>query len=258
MKVVFCCLLLATSWPVIGQDSTKAEKKRSAPVAATNAPADNSIDHLRMVNGMSNPNASSIIWTSDTRYEGLVGTPYFLPNWSKGTIERIDGTRLTDVPLKFDAAKQSLVVLRPSRGDSIEVLPQQVRRFTMSNAAGQEVQFKRYAINKANDPDVANGYFMVLHEGKTTLLKRIKKNLQKANYQGGYSPNIRQDSYTNEFAYYLLRPDQTLTKVKMSKKSLLEGLSDKEATLKPFVEEQKLTFKSEEDMVRLVQQYNTL
>ena len=97
----------------------------------------------------SGPNG--MVNTIDHRYEGLRGTPYFLPDWTKGQIEMVAGLNYTNVPLKFNAYQQQLILLRTWAGnDSIIVDASQVKKFTLTSNDGQAYLFKRFPLAKTN------------------------------------------------------------------------------------------------------------
>lgn len=211
------------------------------------------------LNNLNNVSTGPLIFRIDTRYEGQHGTPYFLSDWTKGQISLRTGKQYTDVSLKFDAYRQELLLLRPQSGnDSIIIDKQTVNRFLLIGPDSQPYLFGRYPTVKTNDDALRNGYFLILYAGKSTLLKRVTKLFKKADYKGGYSPNIRYDAYEDALSYYLLKPDNTLTKVKLSKKALLEAMSDRQDALTSFIDQSKLSFKTEEDAVQLVKQYDSL
>ena len=229
-------------------------------VAAAQTPAQPDPNAALRLNTTNILNRGTMIERIDTRYEGQHGSPYLLPNWTKGRVDLLDGRQFTDVPLKFNAYRQELTILRPRMGnDSIVVDQRTVAGFFLADSSsGKYYPFRRYPTAKTNDPALRDGYFLVLYAGKSALLKRVAKTLDPANYQGGYSPNVRYDSYEDAFSYYLLKPDQTLLKVKLARKPLLEALSDRGDALKSFVDSQKLGLKTEADAVALVKQYDSL
>ncbi|GAB3896246.1 hypothetical protein [Spirosoma agri] len=241
MKCNLVCLLMALSGAVSAQTQT----------------TDPTVD-LRL-NNLNNPSSGPLIFRVDSRYEGQHGSPYLLPDWTKGQVSLRDGRQYKDVPLKFDAYRQALILLRPKSGnDSIIIDRQTIARFLLINPDGQPYLFSRYPTAKLSDEEVRDGFFLILYEGKTALLKRIAKVFKSADYKGGYSANIRYDSFSDAISYYILKPDQTLTKIKLSKKAMLDAMIDKEAALKPFIDQQKLSFKTEEDAITLVKQYDSL
>lgn len=205
----------------------------------------------------SGPNG--MINTIDHRYEGLRGTPYFLPEWTKGQIEMTAGQNYTNVPLKFNAYQQQLMLLRTwSNNDSIVVDAGQVKRFILKNNDGQTYLFARLPTAKTSDQSLKDGYFLVLYEGKNALLKRVAKTFKPADYKNPYANDVRYDAFRDAFSYYLLKPDQTLTKIKLSDKSLIDALGDRKDELKAFVKQENLYFKTENDAVTLVKKYDSM
>ncbi len=205
----------------------------------------------------SGPNG--MVNTIDHRYEGLRGSPYFLPEWINGQVEMTAGQRYTNVPLKFDAYQQQLVLLRTWAGsDSIIVDADQVKQFTLTNKGGQTSLFKRLRVDKTDDQTLDKGYFLVLYEGKNSLLKRVAKAFRPADYKNPYANNVRYDEFRDAFSYYLLRPDQSLLKVKLSDKSLIDALGDRKEELKTFLKQEKLSVKTENDAILLVKKHDSL
>ena len=204
-------------------------------------------------------NPGATINTIDHRYAGLRGTPYFIPEWSKGQIEMVKGQSYTEVSLKFDAFRQHLLLLRTWVGhDSIIINADQVKSFQLRSTSGQSYLFKHFPDLKTNDETLKEGYFIVLYDGLTALLKRVVKRFKPADYKNPYGNNIYYDAFTESDTYYVLKPDQTLTKVKLSKKSLLDALSGREENLKAFANQEQLTFGNEADAITLVKHYNNL
>lgn len=202
-------------------------------------------------------NPNSFILTIDNRYEGLVGSPYFSSEWSNGQVRMLGGKSYVNVPIKFDAYRQALILLRPKQGnDSIIIDRSTVLGFQLENKLGESYLFRRYPGTKFSDQTIADGYFLVLYEGKTALLKRVSKTIQGADYKGGYSSGNRFDSFNNTYSYYLLKPDHTLTRIKLSKKALLDALADKRDALKSLAA--TLDLRTEADAAALVKQYDSL
>ncbi len=208
------------------------------------------LNQLNQLQNQSNINTQ--IRLVDNRYEGLRGTPYLIPNWSKGEIELVSGKTYANVPLKFDASSQNLVMLRPASKDSIILYANQIKRFAFQDADGNAFLYRRYPDMKTDDAELKEGYFQVLYVGKNSLLKRVSKTIRKADYKQAYSADVRYDAYQENVTYYLLRPDQSLVKVKRSRKSLFDAVGGDEAALKAFADREKLTFKTDADLAQLV------
>lgn len=256
MKPLLVAALLAAS--LAGATAQTTDSTKARPVRPAN-PNDrrNGYETYQSTGQIVGSGPNGMLNTIDHRYEGLRGTPYFLPDWCKGQIEMTAGQNYTSVPLKFNAYQQQLVLLRTWAGnDSILVDAEQVKQFTLKTADGQTYVFKRYPTARQDDKMAENGYFLVLYEGKNVLLKRVAKTFRQADYKNPYANNVRYDEFRDASAYYLLKPDQKLTKVKLSRKSLLDALDDSSDALKAFAG--KLDFKSEADAVALVRQHDSL
>ena len=258
MKSALLTTLLALSLSG-GYAQTRDTTKVSAPRQANPNDRRNGYETYQSTGQIVGSGPNGMINTIDHRYEGLRGTPYFLPDWIKGQVEMNAGQSYTNVPLKFNAYQQQLILLRTWAGnDSIIVDAGQVKRFTLKNNDGQTYLFERLPTARTNDQSLKDGYFLVLYEGKTTLLKRIAKTFKPADYKNPYANDVRYDAFRDAFSYYLLTPDQRLTKVKLSDKSLIDALGDRKDDLKTFVKQENLYFKTENDAVTLVKKYDSM
>lgn len=260
MKINAFVLLLALSG-IHSFAQTRDSVKTKSEVRVTNPQQRNGFETYQNAADASgvglNPGAT--INATDHRYEGLRGTPYLLPEWNKGQIEMVGGQNYTNVPLKFDAYRQQLLLLRTwAGGDSLIVSADQVKSFQMRGSDGQAYLFQRLPTAKTNDEALKEGYFMVLYQGKSLLLKRVVKTFRPADYKNPYSNGIRYDEFKPAFSYYLLKPDQTLVKVKLSDKALIEALGDRKEELKAFAKQSDLTFGNENDAIQLVKKYDSL
>ena len=201
----------------------------------------------------------TMVNTIDHRYEGLRGTPYFLPEWNKGQIEMVSGKHYTEAQIKFDAYRQHLILLRPwANNDSIIVNADMVKSFQFQNPEGQLFIFRRIPTIKTDDESLKETYFMVLYQGKSALLKRVVKSFKKADYKNPYANGNRYDEFRDIISYYILKPDNTLEKIKLTEKAIIDGLGAHEDELKAFAKQEKIYGKTEYDAIKLVQKYDSL
>lgn len=172
--------------------------------------------------------------TFDHRYEGLRGTPYMYPYWAKGYVVMTSGQRYDKARIKYDAYKQDLIITQPPiRPDSIVIDRDRVSWFVIQTPdSGAAILFRRFPDLRTGDAALRNSYYRVLHDGPHMLLQRISKTFRPASYQGTYSRDVRYDSFDNKADYYILSPDQRLSKVKLTTKSLLAVLTEDLSTQK--------------------------
>ena len=193
----------------------------------------------------------------DFRYEGFRGSALFINEWIPGQVRLTDGRLFKDVPLKYNAYTKRLFMKNPV-GDSIEVFSNLMDSFVINDPVSKnDFVFKRFSTAKMAKNNAGDLFFLVLYEGKTSLVKLIHKTIKKADYKDPYSNNIPYDTFEDAHEYYVLKPDNTLTKVRKSKKSITEALSDKEPAVKDFLTQQHLAVKTEAELVRIIAKYDT-
>jgi len=195
----------------------------------------------------------------DNRYAGVTGSPYWFKQWLPGEVKFQDTSlRLEKGPIKYDPFS-SVVLLKSSSKDSTVFDGNTIEEFTLfSNDGTGNLKFRRFPNLKFEDTNLKNTFFQVLQEGNTLVLKNIKKSLVRADFKGGYSANRTTDEITSENQYFLLKPDQTLIKVKLNRKGMMNALADKESSVTEFVKKEKLSLQSEEDLKKVVAFYNSI
>ena len=199
-------------------------------------------------------NSSTVVRSFDNRYQGMRGSPYLLSQWTQADITYANNKTEKDVPVKYDVYANQLIMRRP-QGDSVVIVSPTVNSFLIKDInSGKNRVFSRFNDAKTDDPSLKEELLEVLYEGKTALLVRYDKTIQKASYQGAYSANRPYDELEDEKNYYLRKPDQTFVKTKLNKKHLLEHLTAT-AELKKWVDTEKLDLKKEADVVRLLREW---
>ncbi|AIZ63677.1 hypothetical protein PK28_08205 [Hymenobacter sp. DG25B] len=214
-------------------------------------------ENLRVLgaNGLNN-----IVMVKNTLYEGVRGTPYFLPAWSTGDILLSTKQRVVNVPLKYDVYSHQIMARR-SKGDSIWVDQGRIVEFTLNDDRALPGQPARHLFrlftNLPNQPNRPE-FLEVLHpSGPYVLLKRPVKTLQKASTQQAYSADRPYDEFIDAPEYYLLNPQGTLTLVKPSQKALLAAVPAEWA--EPLrAQLKKASLRTEDDLFNAVSQLNLL
>ncbi|MCA8829668.1 hypothetical protein LF252_03430 [Hymenobacter sp. BT728] len=154
---------------------------------------------------------------------GTIGTPYVDNRWLSARLRMTTGIPLAPVPLKYDVLNHRLLMQPLNRRDSLVLDDRRLASFELTVPAkgGQPARqrtFRRFL--EAPEPTQRGEYVEVLYSGNYTLLKRLHKSLQKANYQGAYNAGERYDRIDDKVTYFLLRPDKKLEPVKLSLKEL--------------------------------------
>ncbi len=175
-------------------------------------------------------------------YMNIKGSPYLLENWEKGSVTLASGKKFENLDLKYDQVINQ-VIFQDADG-SMKAFSQPISAFTIGK--------------DANEHEFQRGFDGVFYEklvtGKVTLWKKNHKTIIDEKPYGSASV---QRNVLNNNTYYVGELAQ-LTKIKNDKKSVLELLSDKAEDIEEYMRKQKLSPKTESDLVRVVMFYNGL
>lgn len=182
-------------------------------------------------------------------YSNTKGTPYFLDDWAMGMVKLQNGDTFNDVALKYDIVDDLLLFTNPFNGQAMG-FKDPVQEFTLTgqlNKPNSDLLFR-----KGYNP-TPDHFFQVLVDGRIQLVKRTSKIVKEAR-------EFNSASITKAFYvvtdYYIVKTGG-LIKIKKIKNDILSILDRKDELLN-FAEKNKLTFKSEEDLSRLILYYNSL
>jgi hypothetical protein len=141
---------------------------------------------------------------------GIEGTPYLF-EWKKSVIITKTKGTFTGYAVSYDASN-----------DIFEVkLPTKVAIIAKDNAL-------KISVGDTSFVSRAEGFFQLIADGKYALLKKYKASIHKSNYNKALDTGSKADWWDIDTDYYILFND-VLTKVKLSKKSVLKALEIRNA-----------------------------
>lgn len=194
------------------------------------------------------------ITTFDTRYEGVVGTPFLYDDWQKGAVLIGNTTDALPVMLNYDCVNGQLVI-RMDDGSPASLPVEHVRAFIiMDSAAPDSLVFFVSDLNEKG----SKSFFQVLYNEKTILYQYLKKHFKAADYQRAYNPNRRFDSFEWDNQLYIKQNSGSLQKVRLNSKAITNLLNDKSPQLKGYITEHNLRFNDTGDLISLLRFYDTL
>lgn len=179
------------------------------------------------------------------------GTPFYTNNWLKATIITADGQRHKDVSVRMNLLEGNVHYKDANGAEMVNVSP--VNEVIMQDLDGRIITFVHSsAIHAA---ELGNVWLqqLSLQGGRVSVFKYIKKEVKEMKAYGSATTEI---FVTDEIKYYLLS-DNNLQKVKKLR-DITEVLSAKGSELTRYIREQSLKDKTETDMGRLVDYYNSL
>lgn len=147
---------------------------------------------------------------------------------------------------------QGIILFKPNfENQSATEIIDQVDKFTITQDNGVPVNFISLG-SIGLDGDA--GFAEELLSGKVKLLKRVKKKIIETQVYNSANVEKAVVQETN----YILVKDNKPTLLKQDKNSFLSALADKEEAIKKYLKDQKVNFKQDEDVVKLLNYYSSL
>ena len=185
-------------------------------------------------------------------YKDVAGNPYLFKDWSDGVIRFTSGRSLNQFKLKFDCARNQLVLQFDGSSFAAE---SKVREFVMYPKSGKKKDsliFRKGfpAIDKSSD----NTYYQVLFEGKVILLRLFARDIIEEKQIVSTSNNKRMEEV--ERFYFLM--DGAMSLLPQDRNDLLKLFPNHKDPLTQFVSERQLKMRSAEDFLEFAKKYNEL
>jgi hypothetical protein len=186
------------------------------------------------------------------QYDDIQGTPFLNDKWLKSIIVTNDQKKYTNQPLKFDLYKNKFVFNRDNA--TYELTPTATTIYLFPNEADSNeaiVYKKGYQINSFITP---NTYMQVLAEGKASLLKLHKKNLEEFTE---YNDATKYKRFKIVEQYYVFQ-DHNYTQISFSPKNLETVTGAKWPAVQEYMTKNGLSPKKEKDWAVALNYYNSL
>jgi hypothetical protein len=184
-------------------------------------------------------------------YTDIKGHPYLFENWTEGTVKQNNGKSYTSVQLKYNLLRDELF-FKDIRTEQLLAFVIPVVEFKLNDKEKGSILFK--SGYKAIDNNSEKSYYQVLFDGGTQLLKRTSK---KINEEKPFNSASTIKSF-EVLTFYYISNNNTLIKIRKDKKSVLAALANQSAALENYIQEKSLNLKNEEDLIQLIQYYNSL
>ncbi|MEO8583306.1 MAG: hypothetical protein ABI415_05890 [Flavitalea sp.] len=179
--------------------------------------------------------------------DNIYGNPYLLKDWSNGVIRFTSGRVINEFKLKFDCAKNLLMLQfkgsafgAESKVNEFVIYPKGKNKDSMNFKKGYPV----------SETGIAETFYQVLVQGKITLLKHYYKAIVEEKKLIVTTASRR---YEDREIYYLLQ-DGIMSKAGDENEMAISRLPDSYATLKELAAKEKI--KTEEDLARLIRTIN--
>ncbi|MBD1391889.1 hypothetical protein [Mucilaginibacter glaciei] len=184
------------------------------------------------------------------------GTPYLYNDWQPGYFTLTNGfTSKEPLMLKFNMVKDMLSYKDPKTGVEMEFV-QPVQEFTLKVSQGDGAFMRRFKTGYINIEDsTPASFFELISDGKVQLIKRTKKELLETFVIGAPT---KERKFIEKFNRYYLVIDGKPIPIKKDKKSILTALNSKQTQLDSYIKVNSLNLKTDADLSKLIDYFNTL
>ncbi|MFU8859380.1 MAG: hypothetical protein ACNA8K_03055 [Cyclonatronaceae bacterium] len=214
-------------------------------------------DTQRAVQNLNSSGATSgnVVVTFNESYYGIEGTPYLVQDFVSGAFHQSGAGRYEEVRIRYNAYEDWLEVIIDS--DSLVLKPSAIRSFEFANSGGSHVY--RNGFSSPDDGIDRENYLRVMHDGNIVFLKRHIKELKKADFDPVFNIGSRHDQFVDQERYYSAGSGSNLIEpVRMRRRDILNLMSDKSDQIARYVRDNRLNYRSAEDVVKMLEQYDRL
>ena len=157
--------------------------------------------------------------------------------------------------MRYNIYEGNLEIIKD--GIAIAVDKKQVESFTITEV-NENLEEVSYHFSRVIGGNETNKYYQVLFEGETSLLVDYTINMVNIVSQG-YNTTSKTDRFALTTEYYLYNAQLGYVKFKPKNKDFLAVVdSNRKNELNKYLSQNKLNVKKEEDLITVVEYYNTL
>ena len=206
---------------------------------------------------------SSQIYISDVngrpfqnKYDDISGTPYFNEQYKFANIKlaKGQGRIFVHVKTRIDIAAQETYFISTNGVEAV-IEAGTVKEIFFADATADAIfQYKFQTGFPPIDMKTGNHFYQIICEGNCSLLKSVTKKIteRKSELSGEVLKEF--EIYEN---YYLFSKGE-IKRLKRDKDFILAELSDKAEQVNRFIQSNKINLKNNEQLVKLINYYNSL
>lgn len=188
-------------------------------------------------------------------YRDIAGTAFFIDAWKYGIIVTDDNSVFGNMQFRIDLKDQQVHFKKP---DNTELVIQSgaVKQITLFDSAGKSpaVYVFQCGVPSIDNQNEKN-FYQILSDGKKIkFLKSLRKSIHEE--KDGFSGEVHKEFRQYEDYYFLVK--NNIERIKRDKDYVLAYMSDKNRQIDAFLQKNKISFKSMDDIKKLVDYYNSL
>jgi hypothetical protein len=182
------------------------------------------------------------------------GSPFFVAKWKLGWFSLADGRFFAGVPVRLDQEKQ-IVHYRRADGSDFDMPPGLVKEVVMlDTVAGVSVTYRFVSGFQPIDNQSGINFYLLLDSGKVSFLESTRKIYKESKDDFSGEKHMEYSVYTD---FYVFSAGK-MERIKRDPKYFLGLTKDKQDQMNDYLEKNKVSFRSIEDIRQFVHYYNGL
>jgi len=182
---------------------------------------------------------------TELRYTNITGSPYYNDKFVTGTVKLEGNLKETSALIQYDQIGDLVLVKNKLEDQPIEVT---------DKIAVFKLFMPTDTVSFRSLPGL-EGYYEVLYDGSTPFFKRTKKKIIDNQI---YNSAAIEKTVNSALTYYIITKSKEVVQVKLDKKGFLNVLNDKSKELSDFISMEKINFKEQKDIIKLLSYYDGL
>ena len=192
-------------------------------------------------------------YTAERVVENMIGSMYMNDNWQTAVVKLDDGRSFKNMQVKYNLVDDILFF----RGEDDSQFMKFLNTVTEVKMADKKTGLDK--IYRSGYPAIGKNtttsLYQVIFEGKVKLLKKETKTIIEAQNYNSPSSVKNIDAQTH---YYFVDKSDKIKEIKLNKKAVTDLMKDKSGEIDTFVKGNNIDFKSDSDLERLFNYYNSL
>ncbi|MCF6366493.1 MAG: hypothetical protein L3J35_09870 [Bacteroidales bacterium] len=180
------------------------------------------------------------------------GSFYYNDNWKPGEIYLITGEVIKDYPLKYDLRK-NIIEIKVENIVKVLSVGRVKEIHWIDDFGNKEILRNAMLYENYN----GTGLFSILLEGNKSFLKKPYLKLIESNYVTALDVGEKSNQIVKR-NYYFIAEGNKVIEIKKSKKQILKQFGDNADIIKEFAQKNKLSYKNDNDLIKIFSYYNSL
>lgn len=201
---------------------------------------------------LSSSSGSAILVSKNIKDDSVIGSPYLNEDWNSTIILNTRDGKNYKIP-KANLNTMSGKFFFKSSNDSVYEVTIQNIDFVKFPSKGSNLLFRLLEFEKGY------AYFNILTTGKRVkFYRKFNSVIRKGSVNPMSNEQLTKDKVYVRKDYYL-KNEGVIVSVKLNRKGILRSIGDKyKGEVNKFVKQNKLSFKKEKDVIKIIDYYNSL